>query len=57
MALYQQGEIAVFMTSSGNLARLNDRCLDCKFAKPVGGFPAVPVSIHLAKGASNPGGV
>jgi len=57
MALYQQGEIAVFMCSTGNVAHLNDLGLNCKFAKPASGCPAVPVSIHLVKGAANPDGV
>ncbi|MBT9386120.1 extracellular solute-binding protein [Pseudooceanicola sp. CBS1P-1] len=57
MALYQQGEIAVFMCSTGNVAHLNDLGLNCKFAKPASGVPAVPVTIHMVKGASNPDGV
>ncbi|WP_406721105.1 extracellular solute-binding protein [Thioclava litoralis] len=57
MALYQQGEIGVFMCSTGNVARLNDLGMKCNFAKPESGCPAVPVSIHLVKGAKNPDGV
>lgn len=57
MTMYQQGEIAVFMASTGNVAKLRELGMPCEFAHPETGSPSVPVSIHLVKGASNPDGV
>ena len=57
MTMYQQGEIDVFMASTGNVAKLRSLGLPCEFAHPETGSPAVPVTIHLAKGASDPDAV
>ncbi|WP_225773004.1 extracellular solute-binding protein [Inquilinus sp. Marseille-Q2685] len=53
MTLYQQGEIAVFMCSTNNVARLKALGLAAEFAHPETGSPAAPVNIHLAKGSAN----
>jgi len=53
MTLYQQGEIAVFMCSTNNVARLKALGLAAEFAHPETGSPAAPVNIHLAKGSRN----
>lgn len=57
MTMYQQGEIDVFMASTGNVARLRSLGLPCNFVHPETGSPAVPVTIHMAKGAKNPDAV
>jgi putative spermidine/putrescine transport system substrate-binding protein len=57
MTLFQQGEVAVFMASTGNVARLKSLGVPCEFAHPTTGSPALPVALHLAKGSSNPEGV
>lgn len=57
MTMYQQGEVAVFMASTGNVAKLRELGLPAEFAHPESGSPAVPVSIHLVKGASDPDAV
>lgn len=57
MTMYQQGEIAVFMASTGNVAKLRELGLAAEFAHPESGSPAVPVSIHLVKGAQDPDAV
>jgi putative spermidine/putrescine transport system substrate-binding protein len=57
MTMFQQGEIAVFMASTGNVARLKSLGVPCEFAHPATGSPSIPVTIHLAKGAANPEGV
>jgi len=57
MTMYQQGEIDVFMASTGNVARLRSLGLPADFAHPKTGSPAVPVTIHMAKGASDPDAV
>lgn len=57
MALYQQNEIAVFMSSVGNVANLKARGVSCEFAHPTTGSPALPVALHLVKGSTNPAGV
>ena len=57
MTMYQQGEIDVFMASTGNVAKLRSLGLPCDFAHPVTGSPAVPVTIHMAKGAADPDAV
>ena len=53
MTLYQQGEIAVFMASTNNVATLKARGVPCEFVHPETGSPSVPVAIHLTKGAAN----
>jgi putative spermidine/putrescine transport system substrate-binding protein len=53
MTLFQQGEIAVFMCSTGNVARLKAMGLNAEFVQPETGSPAAPVNIHLTKGAKN----
>ena len=55
--MYQQGEIDVFMASTGNVARLRSLGLPCNFVPPETGSPAIPVAIHMARGASNPDAV
>jgi len=57
MTMYQQGELAVFMASTNNVARLKSLGLKAEFVHPETGSPAVPVNIHLTKGSSNPDGV
>ncbi len=57
MTLFQQGEVAVFIASTGNVARLKSLGVPCEFAHPTTGSPALPVALHLAKGSSNPDGV
>lgn len=54
MTMYQQGEVAVFMASTGNVAKLRELGLAAEFVHPESGSPAVPVSIHLVKGARDP---
>ncbi|MET3899236.1 putative spermidine/putrescine transport system substrate-binding protein [Devosia sp. UYZn731] len=53
MALYQQGEIAVFMGSTNNVAHLKSLGLNADFVQPETGSPASPVNIHLTKGSAN----
>ncbi|MBN9497312.1 MAG: extracellular solute-binding protein [Alphaproteobacteria bacterium] len=57
MALYQQNEIAVFISTVGNVANLRGRGVECDFAHPTTGSPALPVALHLVKGSPNPDGV
>jgi len=57
ITLYQQGEIAVFISSVGNVANLKSRGVPCEFAHPTTGSPALPVALHLVKGSKNPEGV
>ncbi|WP_337271323.1 extracellular solute-binding protein [Oryzifoliimicrobium ureilyticus] len=53
MTLFQQGEIAVFMCSTGNVARLKSLGLKAEYVAPETGSPAAPVNIHLTKGSRN----
>lgn len=53
MTLFQQEEIAVFMCSTGNVARLRSLGLNAEFVHPETGSPAAPVNIHLTKGSQN----
>lgn len=53
MTLFQQGEIAVFMCSTGNVAKLKSLGLNAEFVHPESGSPAAPVNIHLTKGSAN----
>jgi len=53
MTLYQQGEIAVFMCSTNNVAHLKSLGLKSEFVHPSTGSPAAPVNIHLTKGSAN----
>lgn len=57
MSMFQQGDIAVFMCSTNNVAHLKSLGLKAEFVHPETGSPAAPVTIHLTKGASNPDGV
>ncbi len=57
MTLYQQGEVDVFMASTNNVSRLKSLGVPCEFVHPSSGSPAVPVTIHMAKGASDPDAV
>lgn len=57
MTMYQQGEVAVFMASTGNVAKLRELGMAAEFVHPESGSPAVPVSIHLVKGAQDPDAV
>lgn len=57
LTLYQQGEIAVFISSVGNVANIKARGVACEFAHPTTGSPALPVALHLVKGSTNPEGV
>jgi putative spermidine/putrescine transport system substrate-binding protein len=53
MTLFQQGEIAVFMCSTNNVARLKSLGMKAEFVHPETGSPAAPVNIHLTKGSKN----
>lgn len=53
MTLFQQGEITVFMCSTGNVARLKSMGLKAEYVAPETGAPAAPVNIQLTKGAKN----
>ncbi len=53
MTLFQQEEIAVFMCSTGNVAKLKSLGLNAEFVHPETGSPAAPVNIHLTKGSQN----
>lgn len=53
MTLFQQGEIAVFMCSTNNVAHLKSLGLNAEFVHPETGSPAAPVNIHLVKGSQN----
>ncbi|WP_369788098.1 PotD/PotF family extracellular solute-binding protein [Rouxiella sp. WC2420] len=55
MTLFQQGEIAVFMCSTNNVARLKSLGMNAEFVHPQTGSPAAPVNIHLTKGSTNLG--
>ena len=57
MTMFQQGEIAVFMACTNNVAKLQSLGVHAAFAAPETGIPAVPVVIHMAKGTSNPDAV
>jgi putative spermidine/putrescine transport system substrate-binding protein len=57
MTMYQQGEIAVFMASTGNVAKLRELGMPCEFVHPESGSPSVPVAIHMVKGAQDPDAV
>lgn len=52
-SLYQQGEIDVFIASTGNVNRLKSLGLECEFVRPDTGSPALPVYIHLANGSQH----
>lgn len=54
MTMLQQGEIGAFMAATGNVARMKTLGVNCEFASPDTGCPAVPVFWALAKGAVNP---
>lgn len=53
LSLFQQGEVNVFLGSTGNVARLKSLGVPCEFAKPETGSLALPVFIHLAAGSPN----
>lgn len=53
MTLYRQEEIAVFMCSTGNVAKLKSLGMKAEFVHPESGSPAAPVNIHLTKGSAN----
>lgn len=57
MTMYQQGEISVFMASTGNVAKLRELGMPCEFVHPESGSPSVPVAIHMVKGAQDPDAV
>jgi putative spermidine/putrescine transport system substrate-binding protein len=57
MSMFQQGEIAVFMACMNNVSQLQSLGVHAQFASPAEGVPAVPVVIHLTKGAKNPDAV
>jgi putative spermidine/putrescine transport system substrate-binding protein len=57
MSMYQQGDIAVFMCSTNNVAHLKSLGLTAEFVHPETGSPAAPVTLHLTKGAADPDGV
>lgn len=53
-SLFQQGEIAVMIASTGNVARLKGLGVPIEFVIPEEGAPATPVNLHLTKGAKDP---
>lgn len=53
MTLFQQGEIAVFMCSTNNVAHLKALGLKAEFVHPKTGSPAAPVNLYLAKGSKH----
>jgi putative spermidine/putrescine transport system substrate-binding protein len=53
MSMYQQGDIAVFMCSTNNVAHLKALGLHCEFVHPETGSPAAPVTLHLTAGSEN----
>lgn len=53
MTQFQQGNIAVFMCSTNNVARLKSLGMKAEFVHPETGSPAAPVNIHLTKGSKN----
>lgn len=53
MTLFQQQEIAVFMCSTSNVARLKSLGMKAEFVHPVTGSPAAPVNIHMTRGTKN----
>lgn len=57
MSLFLQGEVAVFMASTGNVVRLKSLGVPCEFVHPTTGSPALPMALHLAKGSANAEGV
>jgi putative spermidine/putrescine transport system substrate-binding protein len=57
MTLFQQGDIGAFISSTGNVTRLRELGVPCEFVHPETGSPALPVAIHLTKGASDPDAV
>ena len=56
MSMYQQGDIAVFMCSTNNVAHLKALGVAAEFVHPETGSPAAPVTLHLTKGATDPDG-
>jgi putative spermidine/putrescine transport system substrate-binding protein len=57
LSLFQQGEVNVFLGSTGNVARLKGLGVPCAFAKPETGALALPVRIHLTTGSADPDAV
>ncbi|MCB1486153.1 MAG: extracellular solute-binding protein, partial [Bauldia sp.] len=57
MTMFQQKEIAVFMACTNNVAQLQALGVNAEFVAPETGTPAVPVVIHMTKGASDPDAV
>lgn len=57
MTLFQQKEIGVFMACTNNVAQLQALGVNAKFAAPETGIPAIPVVIHMTKGAKDPDAV
>lgn len=53
LSLFQQGEVGVFLGSTGNVARLKSLGVPVEFAKPETGALALPVRIHLTTGSPN----
>jgi putative spermidine/putrescine transport system substrate-binding protein len=53
MTLFQQGDIAAFMCSTNNVAKLKSLGMKAEFVHPESGSPAAPVNIHLTKGSAN----
>ncbi|MBU9376219.1 extracellular solute-binding protein [Burkholderia multivorans] len=53
MTLFQQGEIAVFMCSTNNVARLKALGMKAEFVHPDTGSPAAPVNLYLTTGAKH----
>jgi len=57
MSMFQQKEIAVFMACTNNVAQLQSLGVHAEFVGPKEGTPAVPVVIHMTKGAKDPDAV
>jgi putative spermidine/putrescine transport system substrate-binding protein len=57
MTMFQQKEIAVFMACTNNVAQLQALGVNAQFVAPETGMPAIPVVIHMTKGAKDPDAV
>jgi putative spermidine/putrescine transport system substrate-binding protein len=53
MEMFQQGDIAVFMCSTNNVAHLKSLGIPAEFAHPATGSPAAPVHLHMTRGSAN----
>ena len=54
MTMLQQGEIGAFIAATGNVAKMKSLGVNCEFASPDTGCPAVPIFFVVTNGAANP---